>query len=271
MAYRDRVRRLALDHPLACFAVLACAIGWAPYLGSLAEPAAAHNEPLAPFLAAAIVSVLAGREALRAWGRELARLRPPGWAVAIAFAVPAAIAVASVLANHALGAPLPRPEQLAAWRGLPQTFALFAMVVGIGEEAGWTAFAAPILLRRHGFLGCFGILAALRVLWHLPLVFTGELSWELGLAGNVSFQLLALVMLRSSGSWLPAAIWHSVLNTLGGGFFFAMVEGPDRARLGALLTLGYVLTAALAMAVHRVRSRAAGSRSDRAPDPGRLL
>ena len=39
---------------------------------------------------------------------------------------------------------------------LPATFVVMLVMVGIGEEAGWTAFAAPLLLRRHGILRRLG-------------------------------------------------------------------------------------------------------------------
>ena len=35
---------------------------------------------------------------------------------------------------------------------MPVTFVTMLVFVGIGEETGWMAFAAPILLRRHGLL-----------------------------------------------------------------------------------------------------------------------
>jgi hypothetical protein len=118
-------------------------------------------------------------------------------------------------------------------------------VVGIGEEAGWTAFAAPLVLRRHTFINTWLILAAIRVFWHLPLMITGQLSWILGIGGNIAFQFLVLWLFRrSSRVWFLTAIWHAMLNAIGGGFFFQMVQGLDQARLGLLFTAAYVLVAA---------------------------
>ncbi len=118
-------------------------------------------------------------------------------------------------------------------------------MVGIGEEAGWTAFAAPLVLRRHKFINAWLILAAIRVFWHLPLMMTGQLPWTMGIGGNIAFQFLMLWLFRrSSGVWLLAAIWHAMLNATSGGFFFQMVQGPDQARLVLLFTAAYVLVAA---------------------------
>lgn len=73
----------------------------------------------------------------------------------------------------------------------------------------------------------------------------GSLPWSLGIAGNIAFQFLVLwVFVRSGEAWLLAALWHAVLNTAGGEFFFQMVQGEDRSRLGVLMTAGYVLAAA---------------------------
>ena len=75
------------------------------------------------------------------------------------------------------------------------------------------------------------MLAAIRVLWHLPLMLSGSLPWVLGVGGNIAFQLLMMWMfVRTGGAWFLAAIWHSTLNALGGLFFFQMVEGPDKAQ-----------------------------------------
>ena len=73
----------------------------------------------------------------------------------------------------ASGLRCPRQPSSATGR-TPVIFVVNLVLIGIGEEAGWTAFAAPLLLRRHGLLGAWAILAALRILWHLPLMLTGS-------------------------------------------------------------------------------------------------
>lgn len=68
-----------------------------------------------------------------------------GW-YALAILAPVVVIVVAVLANHALGAPLPTPARLAKWPDLASWFVFFLIFVGVGEEAEWTAFAAPRLL-----------------------------------------------------------------------------------------------------------------------------
>ena len=80
---------------------------------------------------------------------------------------------------------------------------------------------------------------------------TGELLWVM-VVGMVAFQILILWMyLRSGGRWFPAALFHAVFNTVGGPFFFGMVEGPDLARLATIFSIGYALLAIVVLLVDR--------------------
>jgi Type II CAAX prenyl endopeptidase Rce1-like len=240
--------------PLTFFVILACLLGWIPYIASalgvvditatVGDNGSPANWTLGPLLAAAIVSAFLGRAGLINGWRRLTTFRAaPGWYI-LALVAPVVIVSAAVLVNSAFGAPLPTASQLSKWTDLPGVFVVYLLLVGIGEEVGWTAFAAS-LLRRHTFINAWLILAAIRVFWHLPLMITGQLSWTLGIGGDIAFQFLMLWLFRrSSGVWLLAAIWHAMLNTTSGGFFFPMVQGPDQARLGLLFTIAYVLMAA---------------------------
>jgi membrane protease YdiL (CAAX protease family) len=235
--------------PLLSFFVLACLFGWSPYLVTfLTGGSGAENLPLGPVLAALVVVSCQGRAALGAWGRRLRSWRAaPRW-YALAVLAPVALQLLIVLANHALGAPLPTIDQLADWPQVPVTFVAMLVFVGIGEEAAWMAFAALLLLRRHGLLVAWVLASTMRILWHLPLMIGGDLSWVLGTVGNAAFTMVALqVLVASRGRWTLVAVWHAALNAMGGLFFFRMVSGADRDRLGYLLAGVYVL---VAMAVH---------------------
>lgn len=239
------LRQLIRNHPMISFATLACLFGWMSFiLAAVGVGANPDNMPLGPLMAAAIVAGCQRRAELRRWGRSLRSWRiSPSW-YAIAVLVPIAIHVIIVLINHAFGAPLPTSEQLAGWTDIPGTFVVMLILVGIGEEAGWTAFAAPLLLRRHSILVSWAILAPVRILWHLPLMLSGEMPWLVGILGNAGFQLIVLLMFRrTNGAWQLAAVWHATLNAFGGMFFFDMVTGADNARLGMLLGLAYALLA----------------------------
>jgi membrane protease YdiL (CAAX protease family) len=229
--------------PLTAYFFLACLIGWYPFAATfLTGGSGAENFPLGPGIAAFVVLACLGREELRAWGRRLRDWRAPVRWYAVALLVPIAVQLLIVLVNHGLGAPLPTSEQLADWPQVPVTFVAMLILVGIGEEIGWTAFAAPRLLERHGFLTAFVLAASIRILWHLPMMLSGDLSWVLGIVGNTGFTMVTLLVLtQSGGRWSLVAVWHASLNAVGGPFFFTMVTGADKARLGLLLSGSYVV------------------------------
>ncbi len=249
--------QLVRRHPVSAFAVLACLFGWMVYgLAFVGIGSNPSNMPLGPVMAAFVVTSCQGREALFAWGRSLRRWAASPLLYVVAVAAPIAIHVLIVLVNHLFGAPLPTGGQLGAWPEVPVTFLVMLVMVGLGEEAGWTAFAAPILLRRYGLWGAFGVLAPLRIFWHLPLMITGEMPLVVGLLGNAGFQLIVLQIMRQRrGSWTHAAVWHATLNAFGGAFFFSMVTGPDKERLGMLLGVAYALLGLLTLVPGLLRGR----------------
>jgi uncharacterized membrane protein len=78
------------------------------------------------------------------------------------------------------------------------------------------------------------------------------MPWTIGIVGNAGFQLVMLVLMSASeGRWFLAAVWHATVNAFGSAFFFAMVTGADKDRLGLLLSVAYVLLAVAALALHR--------------------
>jgi len=233
------------NYPIVAFAILACLFGWVQFIAYVfGADIIPDGMPLGPIIAAAIVAACLGRSEFKEWGRRLITFRTGiGW-YTLAFVAPIVIITVAALGNYALGAALPTPSQLAIWTELPGTFVFFLIFVGIGEEAGWTAFAAPLLLRRNTFIKAWLILSAIRVLWHVPLMISGDLPWVLGIGGNTAFQFLVLWLFqRADQRWFLAAIWHAVLNTSGGKFFFQLVQGKEEARLAVLMTAGYVIAA----------------------------
>ena len=249
--------RFVRAHPFAAFAGLACLFGWAQFLlSALGIGSAPDQIPAGPFVAAAIVTAIQGSEVRQAWWRRVRSVRiAGGWLIAVAV-LPIAIHVTIVLVNHGFGAPLPTSSQLANWPNVPVAFVAMLLLVGLGEEAGWTAFAAPLLREKHGLLTTWLLLGAMRTFWHLPLMLSGDMPWFMGIAGNLGFQLVILIVMeRSRGSWAQAAVWHAMLNAFGGAFFFGMVTGDDRLRLGTLLGAAYATVAVVAAGFHYAAER----------------
>ncbi|MFI5713184.1 CPBP family intramembrane glutamic endopeptidase [Kribbella sp. NPDC051620] len=241
------VRGAVQQYPILSFIALACLFGWLfyplAYFGIGSNPG---NFPIGPIIAALIVAACQGRPQLRAWGRRLRNWRASWKWYLVALLAPIAIHITNVLVNHAFGAPLPTSAQ---WAGAPAALAtipVLLVLIGIGEEAAWTAFVAPILLRRHGFVVAWLLASALRIFWHLPLMLDGNLPWVMGILGNAAFTMVLLqVLVATRGGWQLAAVWHASLNAFGSGFFFPLVTGRDNARLGILLAVAYALLAAV--------------------------
>jgi hypothetical protein len=257
-------RRLIRSRPLLAFVVLACLVGWLPYLlaagGVGSEP---ENLPLGPLVAAAIVTACCGRDALATWWRRVRSIRLPLVWLAVALLLPVAMHTVQVLINHGFGAPLPTSAQLAGWTSVPVSFVMMLILVGIGEEAGWTAYATPLLLHKYSFGTTFAVMAAIRIGWHLPLMLTGDLPWLLGTLGNAGFQLVLLCLYRLSGDrWSTAAVAHASLNALGGPFLFQMVTGTDRARLAVIMAVAYALLGLALAAVVAARRGVDGAPPD---------
>lgn len=243
---------LSVRTALLLFMVLACLFGWVFFLAhALGAAINAGLLPLGPLIAAAIAAAAMGRNHLKAWGRRLITGRTSARRYLLAFLAPVVILVIAVLVNSLFGAPLPTMEQLGGLPSLIPTFLVFFIAIGIGEEAGWTAFAAPLLLDRHRFLRAWLILAMMRTAWHIPLMLKGDLDLTTGVVGNFAFQFLVLSLLRRTGVWVLAAVWHTTLNTLGGEFLFGMVSGADQDRLGLLMVAGYMTLAVTVWVVDR--------------------
>lgn len=237
--------------PLVSYVVLACLFGWSLYLLSfLTGGWNATNLPPGPLLAALVVLSCQGREDLRRWGRRIRSWRAPSSWYVVAVLVPVALHLLIVGLNHAWGAPLPTSGQLAQWPQVPVMFVIMLVIVGIGEESGWTAFAAPMLLRRHGLLVAWVLASGMRILWHLPLMLSGDLSWVVGTVGNAAFSMVTLlVLVAGDGRWTLVAVWHAMVNAAGGSFFFTMVSGRDEERLGWLMAAVYSVVAMAAYVV----------------------
>ena len=143
--------RLVRRYPLVSFMVLACLFGWSIYIAAgLGFGSNPSNLPLGPAVAALIVSACRAQSGPADVGPAIGGVGVSPWLYGVAVVLPITIDLVIVAINHLLGAPLPTAEQWATWPQILVGFATMLVMVGIGEEAGWSAFAAPALLRRHG-------------------------------------------------------------------------------------------------------------------------
>ncbi|MFT7772232.1 CPBP family intramembrane glutamic endopeptidase [Roseateles sp.] len=214
---------------------LTLGLSWGYWLGLLAmglrvgPGSAATHFPglLGPLVAALIVVTLeSGPRGTRGWiVRAFRWPRSPVWWLALSPLLLGALAFGLL---HLAGQAWPAASQFTRFPGLPEGWPLGAVVAvilvvnGFGEEGGWRGFALPRLLQKHGRFGATWRVWALWALWHAPLFWLNhsmhamlgptQLGWALGLFCGAF--VLAQLQLRSEGSVLPVALWHTGYNLM---------------------------------------------------------
>lgn len=222
-------------HRLPAFFVLAFAISWCSWpLYAVGLMPQFEFLPIGPLAAALIIIGLAeGRAGFLAWGRRLIRWRV-GWVwYAVAFLLPAMMALLTGFANVALGAQAPGLAEV-TWSGLLTVFAvrLVNPLDGpLGEEPGFRGYALPLLQARWTPLRSAALLGAVVALWHLPLVLFGQLSL-IGLPTTFAITFLYVWLFnRTGGSVLLTYLFHDSQGTFTVGSFGFSGAEADRAEL----------------------------------------
>jgi membrane protease YdiL (CAAX protease family) len=153
---------------------------------------------------------------------------------AAALLLPTTAAVIAAAATVGLGAPAPTASELAAWTDILPFF-LFALLVpllGPWEEPGFRGFALSRLMQTRSLLTSSLIVAAIIVVWHLPLFFVGDIPIAdvvLIVAAGVVFGALVV---GSGGSVLIAMVMHATSNAVSGEYISPMFSGQDADTLG---------------------------------------
>jgi len=229
------LRQWAASRPVICFYILTISISWSYWLALLARGEQVHPGSTAthlpglmgPMIAAVVVTWVAfGRAALLDFLRSAVILPRPRLRNALLALSPVFIGGATFLALAATGTPLPSFEEFGAYPGTPAgtPFLLLLVVVlvlnGYGEEAGWRGFATRILAPRLGKFRATLVVAALWMVWHLPLFWLNAnmqalvgpvlLGWVFGIL--CAAFLLAGLYFASKNSILVVAIWHTLYN-----------------------------------------------------------
>jgi hypothetical protein len=228
----SRLSSVVKRHPLITFFVLAYAISWA-----FLPIEAVRFLPSGPLFAALIViPITQGWAGLRELGSRMIRWRVRWYWYAVAFGLPLAVHLVTVVLNVAAGAGVPS----LTFTSLTTFLMLFAIRLvnpadgPLGEHPGWNGAALPGLQADRSPLISAAILAPLVAGWHLPIffmeqgglqppVFIGGLVttlavtfWYTWLFNHTGGSILLLVAAHSvegsiqAGGWIYMAAWLTV-------------------------------------------------------------
>jgi membrane protease YdiL (CAAX protease family) len=198
-----------------------------------------------PLLGALIVTgITGGRDGVMTLLRKFTIWRV-GWRwYAVALLLTPAMFLVAIYLNVWLGAPNPSVALLAAAPGIFLAFALRLINPLDGpmkEELGWRGFALPYLQERYSTPVAYLILIALVVVWHLPLVWMGNMP-AIALFGTASATILyGWIFNNTKGSVLLTLIAHAT----DGLFRTGMLgwTGADSSRYFTLLIAVWCVTA----------------------------
>ena len=213
-------------HRLSAFFCLAYLLSWYPWIIALARGKSTGPNPFGPFVAAIIITALAGgKQELKALFGRLVRGRV-GWRwYAIVFTLPIILCVFAAAITFLLtGSHRPADK----WRELPERFVFIFLFIGLGEEPGWRGFALPHLQKKYSPVIASLVLAPVWALWHLPL-FGNEFPWPIVppfiLSVFGATLLLTWIFNNTNGSVLLPMLCHATVNTVGAGLIFPLFAG----------------------------------------------
>src|SRR5688572_10882110 len=225
---RARWREKVAHRELPIFFALAFLLSWYPWFLALAQGRTSGPNPLGPFVAALIVTGIAGgwpgiRDLLARIVRGRIGLR---W-YAVIFGLPVVLCAMALAIMAAFGQVGSMPTAT-AWRELPERFIFIFLFIGLGEEPGWRGFALLRLQKTYSPLRASLILAPIWALWHLPLM--GN-EFPLPIIPAFLISLLAGTLIqtwlfnRTKGSVFAQMLFHSTVNTVGAGLIFPLFKG----------------------------------------------
>ena len=180
-----------------------------------------------PALAAIItIAVFDGTKALRDLMARSVRI-PQNWGLAgLLILAPILIAASWFVLQEVLGTPYPPVADFWTYPGVPPGFGTWGFVLfvilmnGYGEEIGWRGFLLHSLHPHYGKLHATLMVAAIWLIWHLPLFILNQsmtdligptvIGWIIGLV--LGAFVLSWIYLSFENSILVVAVWHIAYN-----------------------------------------------------------
>ena len=242
---------MPIAHRMSVFFTLALAFTWGGILGNLLWPSEFWLQPmnpLGPLIAAPLALLMTeGRQGLAAWWRRVLNLRAPAWVYATAVLGPLAV-IAGALALTGLSGATIRPLDEISFLDALVVVPLILLSGPLPEELTFRGYAQHELQRVISPLSAALIVGVGVVVWHLPLIVSGELAWPWTIS-IVAVSVVYAWLYRSGGSVWPVVLVHFVVNYFGSGFLGAAVSEPQTQMLYAEIYAGfYVLWAMLIVA-----------------------
>ena len=233
---------------LLLFFLLTLVFTWGGILGNQLFPSEFWLQPMNPFgplIAAPIALLLTeGRKGLSAWWQRVLTFRAPVWVYATAFLGPLAVIVTSMALAGLAGLPLrPLPEFSAvdALLMIP-----FIFLSGPGpEELTFRGHAQHQLQEIVSPLAAALVMGVAVLVWHLPLLVTGDMAWPWTIA-IVAVAVVYAWIYNVGGSPWPVVAVHFTVNYFGSEFLGVIVSDPATQTLYSEIYAGfYVVWAVL--------------------------
>lgn len=252
-------RREPSLRPVLAFFALAVALSWALWIPTIASQRGwiAARVPVMPWgsfgpaLAALAVAWRLGEA--RALLRSLVRFRAPAADYLIALLGPSLVIVVAAALALLWAGTAPRFAHLERLWLAPLLWLLILVVGGpLGEEVGWRGFALPRLLPRTGPLGASAWIAAMWLVWHLPLFWLEGAAQSGGSVALFAVMVAASAVLftwfwmRTGGNLWLAVLLHNGINFPSFGLELVVPGLAEARAMTPLLCLAAVAVAAAA-------------------------
>lgn len=234
-------------HPLVTFFALTylfLILGWVLFQAQI---------PLGPlFSALIVVPIVGGRQGLKDWAKRIIHWRIGLQWYALTLLLPLLATGTGALLTILLGVPYTLPDFSKLPELIPEAIFIF-LLTGLGEEPGFRGFAIPQLQKHFSAITATLILVVLGVIWHLPLIITGDSPAAIIPVIVGGYFVFTWLFNNTGGSVLIAMILHTAQAIVGPQIFATMFTGKDVITYTLLMAGVYGVIVAIIVMTSRNR------------------
>jgi hypothetical protein len=248
---KHMLKQLVTRHPLTVFFGLTYILSWcsAPLSGGQIIP---HGPAVA---AVSVLALTEGRSGLRKLWLQMVKWRVSWRWYLIAPGIVVAYSLSAFLLNLLLGASITHADRLLSISFLAALFLELLLAGGTWEEPGWSYGLAKLQARfadqPFGLLRASLVMAVLRMVWHIPLWFYGQVPvFEVLLTIGFQF-IITWLYNRTHGSILIVMLFHLTSNVLTGRILTPLFIGNDKLQYYALVAGLAFVTGLLLIRAHQ--------------------